>query len=39
MVALRERGLKRGGINMYVRTVNSYLSWLHAEGLSPTVYG
>ena len=32
MVALRERGLKRGGINMYVRMVNSYLSWLHAEG-------
>jgi integrase/recombinase XerD len=29
---MRDRGLTPGGINMYVRTINSYLSWLHAEG-------
>lgn len=32
VVAMRERGLTPGGINMYARTVNSYLGWLHAEG-------
>jgi integrase/recombinase XerD len=32
MVAQQERGLTRGGINMYARTINSYLSWLLAEG-------
>jgi integrase len=32
VVAQRERGLARGGINMYARTINSYLSWLHEEG-------
>jgi integrase/recombinase XerD len=32
VVAQRDRGLTRGGINMYARTINSYLSWLHEEG-------
>jgi integrase/recombinase XerD len=31
VVALRQRGLTPGGVNMYARTVNSWLSWLHAE--------
>src|SRR5262245_16470913 len=32
VIRLRERGLTPGGINMYARTVNSYLTWLHEEG-------
>ena len=32
VVEMRQRGLTPGGINMYARTINSYLSWLHAEG-------
>jgi site-specific recombinase XerD len=32
VIAMRERGLSPGGINMYARTINSYLSWLNAEG-------
>jgi integrase/recombinase XerD len=35
VITLRERGLTPGGINMYARTINSYLSWLHAEGHVP----
>jgi integrase/recombinase XerD len=35
VVGLRERGLTRGGVNMYIRTVNSFLSWLHEEGHVP----
>lgn len=31
-MAMRKRGLAPGGINMYARTINSYLSWLHEEG-------
>lgn len=31
---LRSKGVTPGGVNMYVRTVNSYLSWKHEEGLS-----
>jgi hypothetical protein len=34
VVELRKRGLTPGGINMYARTINSDLSWLHAEVLS-----
>ena len=33
VVALRQRGLTPGGVNMYARTVNSFLSWAHEEGL------
>lgn len=32
---LRQKGVSPGGVNMYVRTVNSYLAWKHEEGLSP----
>lgn len=32
---LRQRGLSAGGINMYARSVNSYLTWLHDEGRLP----
>ena len=32
VIAMRERGLTPGGINMYARTINSYLTWLHEEG-------
>jgi site-specific recombinase XerD len=28
VVGMRQRGLTPGGCNMYIRTVNSYLSWL-----------
>jgi hypothetical protein len=30
--ALRMRGLTPGGINVRLRSINSYLSWLHTEG-------
>jgi len=29
-----EKGLTPGGCNMYIRTVNGYLSWLKEEGTS-----
>jgi site-specific recombinase XerD len=32
IVALRERGHTKGGVNVLARTVNSYLSWLREEG-------
>lgn len=32
VIVMRERGLTPGGINMYARTINSYLTWLHEEG-------
>jgi site-specific recombinase XerD len=32
VVRLRERGLTPGGVNMYVRSINSYLTWLHDDG-------
>jgi site-specific recombinase XerD len=35
VIAMRQRGLTSGGINMYARTINSFLSWLHAEGHTP----
>ena len=31
--AMRERGLTPGGINMYARSINSFLTWAHEEGL------
>jgi len=31
VIRLRERGLTPGGVNMYVRSINSYLTWLHDE--------
>lgn len=35
VIWLKERGLTPGGCNMYIRTINSYLSWLHQEELAP----
>ena len=35
VIAMRDRGLTPGGINMYARTINSYLTWLHDEGHHP----
>jgi integrase/recombinase XerD len=32
VVSLRQRGVSPGGCNMYLRTINSFLSWLHEEG-------
>ena len=32
VIWMRQRGLTAGGCNMYIRTVNSFLSWLHEEG-------
>jgi integrase/recombinase XerD len=32
VVRLRQRGLSPGGINVRVRAINSFLSWLHEEG-------
>src|SRR5262245_43430504 len=32
VVVQRKRGLTSGGINMYARSINSFLSWLHSEG-------
>ena len=31
VIWMRQKGLSAGGCNMYIRTVNSYLSWLHEE--------
>jgi site-specific recombinase XerD len=36
VIGLRQQGLTPGGCNMYIRTVNSYLSWLKEEGRLPT---
>lgn len=35
IIVLKDRGLKPAGCNMYVRTVNSFLSWLNEEGSLP----
>ena len=32
VTSMRERGLTPGGCNVRIRSVNSYLSWLHSEG-------
>jgi integrase/recombinase XerD len=32
VVAMRERGLTPGGINLRARAINSYLTWLHEDG-------
>jgi site-specific recombinase XerD len=29
---MRERGLSAGGINVRLRSINSFLTWLHEEG-------
>jgi integrase len=33
--AMKERGLTPGGINMYARSANSFLTWTHGEALLP----
>ena len=38
VVGMRQEGLTPGCVNMYVRTVNSYLSWLKEEGEIDHVY-
>lgn len=35
VVQLRTRGLSAGGCNMYIRTVNAYLSWLWEQHKTP----
>lgn len=35
VIAMREKGLTPGGCNTHIRTVNSFLSWLHDEGYLP----
>ena len=35
VVAMRQKGLTPGGCNVRIRTVNSYLTWLHEEGHTP----
>ena len=35
VVAMRERGLSPGGINVRARAINSYLTWLHEDGHLP----
>ena len=32
VVAMREQGLTPGGINVRLRSINSFLTWLHEEG-------
>jgi integrase/recombinase XerD len=32
VIAMRERGLSAGGINLRLRSINSFLGWLHEEG-------
>jgi len=31
LIKFRERGVSPGGINTYIRGVNTFLNWLHAE--------
>ena len=35
VLALRAQGLTPGGCNIRIRTINSFLSWLHDEGMIP----
>jgi Phage integrase family len=32
VIRMRQDGLTPGGCNMYIRTINAYLTWLHEEG-------
>jgi integrase/recombinase XerD len=36
VVSMRQRGLTPGGCNMYMRSVNSFLTWMHEEGHTAT---
>src|SRR4051812_36439693 len=35
VVWMRERGIAAGGVNMYIRTMNSFCTWLGEEGHTP----
>jgi site-specific recombinase XerD len=35
VIGMRQRGLTPGGVNLRIRTVNSYCAWLHSEGEIP----
>jgi site-specific recombinase XerD len=35
ILSLQERGYSPGGINVKLRTLNSFLTWLHEEGHTP----
>ena len=35
VISMRERGLTAGGCNMYIRTINGFLTWLHEDGRVP----
>jgi integrase/recombinase XerD len=35
VIGLRQRGLSPGGVNLRVRSINSFLTWLHEEGHLP----
>src|SRR5436309_2927978 len=35
VTTMRQQGVQPGGCNMYIRTINSFLSWLHEEGHIP----
>jgi integrase/recombinase XerD len=32
VIAMREAGLSAGACNVYIRSINSFLTWLHTEG-------
>lgn len=32
VIGMREAGLSPGGCNVYIRSMNSFLTWLHSEG-------
>jgi integrase len=36
VIRMRRDGLTPGGCNMYIRTINAYLTWLHEEGAITT---
>jgi hypothetical protein len=36
VIQMREHGQSNGGVNCYLRSLNSYCAWLHERGLAPT---
>lgn len=36
VTTLRQKGVTPGGVNMYARSINSFLTWLHENGHAPT---
>ena len=35
VIGMRESGLSPGACNVYIRSINSFLTWLHSEGHIP----